>query len=199
MDKRPKLTKSISIEDFKGFYWMKEELLAFCKTEKLDKKGGKIEISERIEKYLQTGIREKSKTKTKKKTSKFDWNNEYLTLETIITDNYKNSENVRSFFSEQIGKNFKFNVKFMNWMKSADGKTLKHAVEKWIEISKISKTDKSIKEIAPQFEYNTYIRDFLKNNPTKSRKFAIECWKIKKSLRGSNKYCKTDLDFFTKE
>ncbi|MGL5913858.1 MAG: DUF6434 domain-containing protein [Bacteroidales bacterium] len=61
--------------------------------------------------------------KFEKPHSNFDWNVERLTLETIITDNYKNPENVRAFLTTEIGKHFKFNVLFMNWMKQNNGKT----------------------------------------------------------------------------
>ncbi len=48
MESRPNLNKEISVKDFKDFYWLKEELLAFSRTEGLKTTGGKIEISERI-------------------------------------------------------------------------------------------------------------------------------------------------------
>ncbi len=193
MEKRPALTKDISLKDFRDFYWLKEELLDFCRVEQLDKRGGKIELTKRIEKYLETGIKEVAKVEKQKCLSKFDWNSEKLTLETIITDNYKNTENVRAFFRDQIGDKFKFNVKFMNWMKTSQGERLKNAVDEWWKISKEIKNSRSQKEIAPQFEYNTYIRDFMLDNPLISREIAIECWKIKKSLRGDNKYHRNDL------
>ena len=98
MEKRPALTKDISLKDFRDFYWLKEELLDFCRVEQLDKRGGKIELTKSIEKYLETGIKEVAKVEKQKCLSKFDWNSEKLTLETIITDNYKNTENVRGIF-----------------------------------------------------------------------------------------------------
>lgn len=192
MKNRPKLNTKISIQDFKDFYWYKEELIDFCRSENLDKRGGKIELAKRIENFLQTGERLPFQEK-KSKTSRFDWNTEKLTIETEITDNYKNTENVREFFKNQIGDKFKFNVKFMNWMKTAQGKNLGDAVELWISITEEMRTDKTEKTIAPQFEYNTYIRDFLKDNPSKSLQDAINYWKIKKSKPGDNKYTKSDL------
>ena len=192
MNKRPILNKQISIQDFKDFYWYKEELVDFCRSENIDKRGGKIELENRIEKFLKTGEREPYKTKVSK-TSRFDWNTEKLTTETEIPDNYQNTENVREFFKNQIGDKFKFNVKFMNWMKSSHGLTLRNAIEQWISITNEMRTDKSDKLIAPQFEYNTYIRDFMKDNPDKTLQDAISCWKIKKSKPGDNKYSQTDL------
>lgn len=55
---------------------------------------------------------------------KFDWHTAVLTNDTIITDNYKNSQNVRRFFVAALGSEFKFNIKFMAWLKSNSGKTL---------------------------------------------------------------------------
>ncbi len=111
----------------------------------------------------------------------------------MITDNYRNTKNVREFFKAHLGNQFKFNVQFMVWMKTAQGKTLKDATEQWLFIQNEMKTNKKDKNIVPQFEYNTYIRDFFKDNPDKSLQDAIRCWKIKKSKPGDNKYSKSDL------
>ena len=47
--------------------------------------------------------------------------------------------------------------------------------------------------IGKQFEYNTYIRDFFADNKGASLDDAIRCWKYKKSLKGQNKYERSDL------
>lgn len=199
LEKRPILNKQISVEDFREFYWLKEELQTFCKQEKLKRTGSKIEIANRIEYYLKTGKAPEAANKRVKKISKFDWNTEQLELTTIITDSYKNSENVRQFFSKEIGKSFKFNVKFMNWMKSNNGKTLEDAIAEWKNIDKAKKTNKSPKDIAPQFEYNRYLRDFLADNPNRNRQEGIELWKLKKSIRGNNVYEKSDFKLLKNE
>jgi len=193
MDKRPPLNKEISIDDFREFYWLKTELIEFCRQEGLRKQGGKIEVADRIEVYLRTGVRETAVKKKRAPASKFDWNNEPLTLETVITDNYKNSENVRTFFQNQIDGTFKFNVAFMNWMKQNAGKTLADALDEWKRINAAKKTGKQRTTIAPQFEYNRYIRDFLGDNPDRTKAEAIQFWKIKRSIRGDNVYRKSDL------
>lgn len=196
MEKRPKLNKDISIKDFKEFYWLKKELMQFCRNEKLHTSGGKIEISERIIHYLKTG---KKQTPKKIKTyATFNWNVETLTRETKITDNYKNTENVRKFFELEIGPQFKFNVKFMTWMNSNIGKTLNDAILKWHEIILEKKSATQPKEIEAQFEYNKYLRDFLADNPTLTRDKGIKLWKIKRSLRGDNNYNKADLKLLKK-
>jgi len=128
MEKRPQLTKNISLKDFKEFYWLKKELVAFCRKENIPLSGSKMEIAGQIELYLKDGNKIPFSKPLKKSSSNFDWNKESLTLKTKITDNYKSSENVRSFFKKHLGESFKFNVKFMNWMKVNHGQTLKDAV-----------------------------------------------------------------------
>jgi len=195
MENRPPLNKQISLDDFNSFYWLKKELTDFCKKEKLSTQGGKLEITKRIEHYLKTGERLSPTLSLSKPTSSFDWKNSTLHLLTVITDNYKNTENVRTFFQKEISPAFKFNVKFMNWMKANTGKTLADAVVAWKEILHQEKNRITPKEIAPQFEYNTYLRDALADNPNLKRKDAIALWKIKRSMRGDNKYLKSDLGF----
>lgn len=65
------------------------------------------------------------------KEQKFDWHKAPLTPDTKITDSYKNTQNARRFFKEQIGKNFHFTVEFMVWMKNNCGRALWDAVQEW--------------------------------------------------------------------
>lgn len=198
-DKRPLLTKDISLRDFKDFYWLKEELVQFCRREGIKRSGGKMEIANRIEYYLRTGMEQFETSKHKKKPkSKFDWKNANLVTETIITDNYKNTENVRAFLKDRIGPQFKFSVRLMNWIKTNEGKTLQDVIDQWYILKKENKERSLPKSIAPQFEYNTYLRDFLADNPDRSRQDGIELWKIKRTKRGNNVYKKSDLNELTK-
>ena len=191
---RPILNKNISLKDFKEFYWLKKELTDFCRTAEIPTNGSKIDLTQKIETYLLTGTIKKDLKSSLKVKSKFDWNNEVLNLETTITDNYKNTENVRTFFINQIGSNFSFNVKFMKWMTENNGKSLENAIRYWKELAENKKDKNYQSEIAPQFEYNKYMRAFLSDNPNLSSKDAMKFWNIKRMKRGTNEYEKTDLD-----
>jgi hypothetical protein len=191
-EKRPELNGDISLKDFKDFYWLKEELVSFCKKNEIDCSGGKIEIANRIIYFLETGKKDKQH-KAQKSKSNFDWNVENLSRTTIITDNYKNTENVRRFFTAEIGTHFKFNVLFMNWMKQNIGKTLQDAADEWNRIQLLKKDKNYQSEIDSQFEYNAYMRDFLKDNPSLTTKDARKYWTLKRETRGSKKYAKSDL------
>lgn len=191
---RPLLDKNISLEDFNDFYWLKQELVDFCKRNGISTTGGKIEISERIRHFISTGNVVRIEPKKPKSKSKFDWNKMNLTLETVITDNYRNGENVRSFFVREIGSHFVFNTVFMKWIKDNVGKTLGEAIIEWNRIYNLKKEENYVSEIAPQFEYNRYMRAFLADNPELSSKDAIRHWKLKRSQRGTNEYERTDLE-----
>lgn len=186
MNERPDLSIKLDSKTFKEYYYLKDELIDFCRKNNLQTTGGKIELTERIAKFLDTGERivENHNTRRTKIVDE-------ITLDTIIEDDFVCSEKHRAFYKEQIGKTFSFNVLFQKWLKSNSGKTYKDSIEAYYKILEDKKQNKTT--IDKQFEYNTYIRDFFNDNKDKSLEQAIKCWKYKKSLKGHNKYEKTDL------
>src|SRR5438128_5629029 len=55
MSERPTLTTQTSPRDFRAFYWLKEELIAFCRAHGLRTTGSKQQLNARIEHFLSTG------------------------------------------------------------------------------------------------------------------------------------------------
>ncbi|MCM3768762.1 SAP domain-containing protein [Neobacillus niacini] len=184
---RPILTKNTSVQSYKDFYWLKEELQAFCREHGISASGSKIEISHRIETFLLTGEIEKPirKSKINKKIEP----QSDLSLDSVITANHRCSQEVRGFFKTVIPK-FHFSTYIQNYFKSNVGKTYRDVVDAWYEEEERKKNPSYKKSIAPQFEYNQFIRDFFKDtlNKGKSREAAIEAWNEIKKLPGSNKY-----------
>ena len=183
---RPNLTKEIGIEDFKDFYFLKEELQTFCRENGLHASGSKMEISKRIEDFLRTGEIPKctKKSKTTKKTEiQMD-----LSLDTVITDNHRCSQNVRAFFKTIIPK-FHFSTFIQNYFKNNSGKTYRDALNAWYEEEERKKDPTYKKDIAPQFEYNQFMRDFFADpqNEEKGRSEAIEAWNDTKKRPKRNK------------
>lgn len=186
MYERPGLDQSLDGDTFRSYYYLKEELVTFCKNYGLPASGGKIELTDRIACFLDTGkilpaaVKEKRAVKAG-----------IITEDTPIEPNFVCSEKHRAFFKEKIGKSFSFNVSFQKWLKSNTGKTYGEAVKAYDELFKEKKKGKTV--IDRQFEYNTYIRDFFADNQGKTLQDAIKCWKYKKSLKGHNRYEKSDL------
>lgn len=184
---RPNLAKDISIQSFKDYYWLKEELQNFCRENGLSSTGSKFELSHRIETFLQTG--EIKKPNRKSSTNKKNEQSTKLNLNTVITENHRCSQEVRAFFKTVIPK-FHFSTYIQNFFKNNVGKTYQDVVNAWYE-EEIRRKDPSYKKvIAPQFEYNRFIHDFFEDpkNQGKSLKQAIEAWNNIKKLPGNNKY-----------
>ena len=183
---RPVLNKKLDGKTFRGFYFLKEELVNFCRENGLPASGGKIELTDRIALFLDTG-EIATVSKGKKATVKTG----DITPNTKIEPDFVCSEKHRTFFKEHIGKTFSFNVAFQKWLKTNTDKTYKEAIAAYYRILAEKKKEKTT--IDGQFEYNIYIRDFFADNQGKSLKEAITCWKYKKQLQGLHRYEKSDL------
>ena len=183
---RPPLNNQLDSATFREFYYLKEELTNFCKEYGLPTSGGKLELTERIVIFLDSGKVMAAKSSTKKADLKA-----CITLDMKIEPNFVCSEKHRAFFKAQIGKSFSFNVIFQKWLKEHTGETYEAAVNAYHQIKEDMKKNKTT--IDKQFEYNTYIRDFFDDNQGKTLAEAICCWKYKKQFKGHNRYERSDL------
>ena len=186
MSNRDLLTKDLTPEEFENYYFLKEELKDFCRREGLKVSGNKQNLENRIIHYLATG--EELTEETGK--NHYAETSAQIALDSRLGENFKCSEDKREFFENEIGKGFKFKVKFQKWLKANPDKTYRDAIDAYYAI--INSKEKT--EIDSQFQYNQYIRDFFENNDDKSLDDAIKCWKYKKSLKGHNKYEDSDLE-----
>lgn len=175
-------------EELYGTYFYKDELVSLCKKYGLPTAGSKENLLEYLCGFIENKPIKKSVSNKKITNKDFE-----PALEKIIDESYTNNETHRSFFKENIGKHFKFNVIFMNWIEENKGKkTYRNAIEIYDKILSDKKHGKKT-EIGKQFEYNRYTRDFFKDNPKLSREDCIKCWNNKKKQIGNHKYEKEDL------
>ncbi|MHC0035354.1 DUF6434 domain-containing protein [Pseudoneobacillus sp. C159] len=187
---RPTLTKDISIEDFKNYYWLKEELQIYCREIGISATGSKMDITKRIEIFLRTGevisLIRKSRGNSKSKLTVL----KEINLDTVITENHRCSQEVRAFFKSAISPKFHFSTFIQNYIKNNIGKTYRDVVAAWHEEEKRKKDPAYQTNISSQFEYNQFTRDFFADpkNQGKSREDVIEAWNKIKKLPGNNKY-----------
>lgn len=185
---RPLLKKDLNVQNFRDFYWLKEELQTFCRENRMSASGSKVELSDRIAAFLQTGKIQKPLKKIKsplKETTSTD-----LSLDTVITENHRCSQKVRVFFKTAINPKFHFSTYIQNYIKNNIGKTYYDVVDAWYEEEERKKDPSYKKQIGSQFEYNQFTRDYFADseNKGKNREDAIEAWNTIKKLPGSNKY-----------
>ncbi|AGN25459.1 putative Cytosolic Protein [Candidatus Methanomassiliicoccus intestinalis Issoire-Mx1] len=186
MNEKPALDRNLDEEIFRSYYFLKEELVAFCRANGLPASGSKMELTERIADYLTTGEIKPAEKAKKTKTGVVQ-----ISEESLIEPDFVCSEKHRAFFKERIGNSFSFNVQFQKWLKVNTGKTYAEAIAAYHEI--LAEKKKGPAEIGRQFEYNSYIHAFFEDNPDKTLQQAIQCWNYKKSMSGSNSYERSDL------
>lgn len=175
---RPLLTRALTADDFRSFYWLKAELLAFCREQGLSTRGSKIDLTERIALFLDTGQRS-APVQTPRRASG-DSLPEMLTRATIIGANWRCGERLRAFFLQEIGPRFHFNGVMRNFICLGAGQTLGAAIDAWQANQAAPHT---ATDIAPQFEYNRFMRNFFKSHPNQTRQDAIAAWRASKTLR----------------
>jgi hypothetical protein len=183
---RPALTPSISLDDFRGYYWLKEELAEACRSWHLPSGGSKADLSRRIEAYLNkdslppAAPRKKAAAMPKS-----------FTRQTVIGTNWRCSQELRFFFEREIGSQFHFNAIMRDVIQNGAGKTLQEAIDLW-HANPAPPAGKT--NIASQFEYNRHIRDFFKQHPGASLPEAIAAWNQIKSRGVRNGNINTSME-----
>lgn len=174
---RPPLTPHISSADFQQFYWLKQELVAFCREQKLPTTGSKQQLTERINHYLNPSLPAPaippagSIPLTPMPT--------HFTRQSIIGPGWRCSQALRAFFEQELGPQFHFNGVMRDFIKNSPGRTLEEAIQAW----EIDQQNPTPKEIASQFEYNQFFRTYFQNHPQASRAEAISAWQKHKNQR----------------
>ena len=197
MPVRPPIQTIHSGNDIRQWYWLKEELIKEARRVGLKTTGGKFTILERICHHRETRCTEYPEDKTEKSLSKFDWHREPLTGETVITDSYKNTQNVRRWFKANVDPGFKFNIALMEWMKSNIGKSLAEAGGAYLHLKKSAAKPGARTTIKPHNQLNQYTRDFLNDNPDMGMKEVRKYWALKRALPsadGRHVYERSDLE-----
>jgi len=184
---RPELERELTVKEFREFYWLKEELQTFCRGNGISPSGSKIEITDRIAVFLETGKIQKPMRNRSSSPNKVTL--EELSLDTVIPKNHRCSQVVRAFFILVIPK-FHFSTYIQNYFKENVGKTYQDVVDAWYEEEERKKDPSYKKQIGSQFEYNQFFRDYFADpkNKGNKREDAIKAWTAIKALPGSNKY-----------
>jgi hypothetical protein len=183
MDERPALTKHTSVTDFNRFYWLKQELLVFCRHHQLPVGGSKAELAERIRYYLSTG-RQMVADKNQSSRPVARDSDALITLETPVV-HYRNDAKTRAFFVAQVGKQFRFNHYLRAFAQQINDGRMTYGD---LVIGYRHSLENKKTTIDPQFEYNQFQRDFHKHHPSKSQSACLAAWHRVKKAPGDNSY-----------
>lgn len=61
----------------------------------------------------------------------FDWHGGTITCDTPVGSDYRNTQNVRRFMTQQCGPAFRFDRSFMAWIRSGAPQTIGDLVDEW--------------------------------------------------------------------
>ncbi len=187
---RPPIESITTSADLRQWYWLKAELVSFARQSGVAYDCSKPELLSRLCHWLETG--DKPVVKKIRAQSKFDWGKEPLTVATIITDSYRNTQNMRRFMQMHAAEHFAFSNEFMAWMKSAHGKTLQCAVDFWLELDQKKRRQGYREKPLPQNQYNQFMCDISVAAPGISAGEIRRIWAIKRAGPGPHVYAKGD-------
>ena len=197
-EQRPEISQIDSGEELRRWYWLKAELVAEARRLGVKRSGGKFTILERLCHFHDTGSKRWPGDVPVSPQSAFDWSTSQLTTTTIVTDNYRNTQNVRRFFRGHVGPGFKFTIALMDWFKVNVGSTLGDA----LAFVEAQSRDHAPTKIKPHNQFNQYCRDFLADNPTLGMSEVRQAWAVRRRLpseNGRHVYDGTDVEFLRSE
>ena len=170
---RPELNDALSAAEFGRWYWLKSELVAFCRQRGLSCQGGKQEIARRIEAALSgqaTACLQGPRSRAPSAPMP-----ERLEPSTVIGRHWRLSRSLRVYFEGVHGPGFHFNEALRQFLAQGCGRTLAEASEHYRQSLQQPKGS-----IARQFEYNRHTREFFATHPGATRQQAIASWWAKR-------------------
>jgi hypothetical protein len=172
---RPTLTTTLDAGEFLRWYWLRAELVTFCRQVVLSTSGIKPELTERIAAHL-GGKKPPAVSKTVRNAvmpSEF-------TLHTRIGAGWRCGPALGAFMRAHCGKSFRFNAAVRHFVHHEVGRTLGEAVECFRK-SVAPGAPKST--IPKQLEYNQHTRAFYEANPGASRQEVLQAWWARRARR----------------
>jgi hypothetical protein len=173
---RPELGRSLEAHEFRAWYWLRDELARFCRTEGLPASGSKQELSARIDAYLSgepLPLPQKRTRRTSPMPDRFE-------LTFVIGKGWHCSQELRRFFESHCGKGFHFNEALRRFIAAGAGRTLADAVALYM---RTTGPQRERAEIGEQFEYNRHLRDYFSAHPNATKEEAVAAWKRKRNER----------------
>ena len=190
---RPSFKDIKSFEEFKKYYWYREELSQICKSLGLEYRCTKKELNYIIEQYFMGNKVEKFFSKAKKSQL------EVITLETpLLNCGFSFNQKFRDYFSAVTGVSpFKFNADMATaWRKVKRDNDEKFTIQDMIKIyygeSDYAKYDNSA------CQWNQFLKEFCadesSNNYSNKLKVAAILWKEVRNSKNEKIYSKQLLN-----
>ena len=190
---RPEFGKIKSFEEFKKYYWYRQELSQICKSLGLEYKGTKQDLNHIIEEYFKGNLIKKSSIKNKKKQV------EVITLDTPLLEcGFSFNTYFREYFSSLTNISpFKFTADMATaWRKVKKENDLSFTIQDMLKVyygeSEYAKYDNSV------CQWNQFLKDFCSDensqNYSNKLKVASILWKEVRNSKNEKIYSKDLLN-----
>jgi SAP domain-containing protein/uncharacterized protein DUF6434 len=183
---RPALTPAMPVDALTDYYWLKDELARFCVEHGIPSSGRKLELRDRIERFLRTG--EVPRGGGKAASGDRDSAGK-LTRDTPVR-HYTSDKATRAFFEREIGPHFHFTAHLNTFRKQRKKLTYGDLIREW-EAEHERRKDADYKPpIMKSTEYNQFVRDYHADpaNDGATLKDVVKAWNAVKQRRGERKY-----------
>ena len=190
---RPEFGKIKSFEEFKKYYWYRQELSQICKSLGLEYKGTKQDLNHIIEEYFKGNLIKKSSIKNKKKQV------EVITLDTPLLEcGFSFNTYFREYFSSLTNISpFKFTADMATaWRKVKKENDLSFTIKDMLKVYygelDYAKYDNSV------CQWNQFLKDFCSDensqNYSNKLKVASILWKEVRNSKNEKIYSKDLLN-----
>lgn len=182
-NRRRTLHPKMDVNDFRSYYWMKADLVAFARRLGLPCDGHKPELSTRIERRLR-GL--PPSIEPRRSPSKAPRDSDQPLRRGTPVVNYRSDQTTRAFFQSQIGREFHFTYLLNQYRLARENLTYGDLVDEWVAERDRRRDSTYQAPIPEQGKYNRFIRDFFadKKNRGKSLGDAAVAWNRIKGRRG---------------
>ncbi|MBD8042216.1 hypothetical protein H9638_00150 [Arthrobacter sp. Sa2BUA2] len=167
----------MSAAEFRRWYWLKEELLVFARTQGIPASGSKEILGERIAALL-GGKPLPAVPAPAGRKDRVHRLVPPLTIHTVIPAGHPCSQVLREFFVNALGPGFRFDAPMREFFAGNDGTaTMGAALDHWH-----ATRGEAPRPIGKQFELNRFSREWHAANPSGSREQMLAAWQVHRSL-----------------
>ncbi|MEU5633650.1 DUF6434 domain-containing protein [Streptomyces rishiriensis] len=184
----------MSFDSFRGYYWYRDELAAFCRANGLASSGQKHELILRVEAFL-TGAGPKPEASPARTRPARAPRTGPITPDTPVGEDFRCNAETRAFFKSVIGDHFHFTAHIQRYRRERQraGTPLTYGdlAREWVAEHERRKEKGYQSVIAPTWQYNQFVRDFLADKPRNTGKGigdAATAWKTIREERGPHTY-----------
>ena len=176
LPERPALSSALGADEFRRWYWLKEELQAFARAQRIPASGSKEQLAERVAAYLSGRPLPAPAAKPRSRIGRQRLVPP-LTIHTVIPAGHPCSQVLREFFVNALGPGFRFDAPMREFFAANDGTaTLAAALDHWH-----ATRTAAARPIGPQFELNRFSRDWHAAHPGGTRDQMLSAWKLHRS------------------